>query len=579
MGPGLIQAASVRLGLTRTRLDWSWLLWLAAVVALVMLVVVPLFWLGLASVSDENSGALTLTNYWTAFSRRIYLVPVMNSLRLAAAVGLIAVAVGTPLAWLVSRTDLPGRQLLRPLILAAFVTPSFLGANAWIFLAAPNSGLLNRIWTGTFHVEHGPLNIYSFEGCIFVIALYSIPYTFTLVSGTLELMAAELEDAATTLGAGVFRTTWQITLPLALPAIIGGFLLSFLEALELFGPPAFILIPARQNVMTTQLYLFFSQFPPRIEVAAAYAMPLLLITVLLLYLQRRLLGRRRFVTVTGKGGVRRRMKLGRWRWAFAALAFVPSALAVLLPYSALLLVSTSRAWGRGPFAPGNFTFYWYHWSLFENLDTRRAIEHSIEYGAAAATIAVVVATVIAYIVVRRLARFGEVLGFIAMAPFVVPGIVLAIGFVAAYTHPPLLLYGTGAILVAAYATRFLPIAYSNGSSILRGINVDLENAARTLGAGRIRSMTAITLPLLRQGLLSGWLLVFIPSLRELSASVFLFTPRTQVISTVIFDFSDAGNYEAVSTMGVLMMAVTFVIVIVAYRFLGRDVIRGGTPGA
>jgi iron(III) transport system permease protein len=160
-----------------------------------------------------------------------------------------------------------------------------------------------------------------------------------------------------------------------------------------------------------------------------------------------------------------------------------------------------------------------------------------------------------------------------MAPFVVPGIVLAIGFFAAYSHPPLLLYGTAGILIAAYATRFLPIAYSNGASILQAINVDLENAARTLGAGRIRTLGAVTLPLLRTGLLTGWLLVFIPALRELSASVFLFTPRTHVITTVIFDFSDAGNYEAVSTMGVLMMVVTFAIVALAYRFIGKDVTR------
>jgi iron(III) transport system permease protein len=384
-------------------------------------------------------------------------------------------------------------------------------------------------------------------------------------------MSSELEDAATTLGSGTFRTTFSITLPLALPAILAGFLLSFLEAIELFGPPAFLMIPARQQVMTTQLYLFFSSFPPQIEIAAAYAMPLLLVTVTLLWLQRRLLGRRRFVTVTGKGGVRRRMALGRWRWPFAVLAFIPPFLSVLLPYFALLVVSLQRVWGKGPFAPGNLGLYWYRWALFDNPTTRNAIEHSLEYGAAAATLAVVVATLVAYLVVRRLVPVSSGLGFVAMAPFVVPGIVLAIGFLAAYSRPPLLLYGTAFILIAAYATRFLPIAYSNGQSILQGINVDLENAARTLGAGRLRSIWSVTLPLLQRGILSGWLLVFIPALRELSASVFLFTPKTHVITTVIFDFSDAGNYEAVSTMGILMMLITFGIVIAAYRFMGRDV--------
>jgi iron(III) transport system permease protein len=563
--------------LGRRRPDLSSLLFLAAVVVLAFMVLVPISWLLLTSFQDPVSARLTLDNYVAAFSTGYLREPIITSFEMAFAVALVAVAIGTPLAWLVARTDLPGRSLLRPLILAGFVTPSFLGAIAWIFLAAPNSGMVNNWIRFLFHLDHPVFNIYGLGGCIFVIALYSIPYTFSFVSGTLELMSSELEDAATTLGSGTFRTTFSITLPLALPAILAGFLLSFLEAIELFGPPAFLMIPARQQVMTTQLYLFFSQFPPRIEVAAAYAMPLLLVTVALLWLQRRLLGRRRFVTVTGKGGVRRRMALGRWRWPLAALAFIPPFLSVLLPYFALLAVSLQRVWGKGPFAPGNLGLYWYRWALFENPTTRDAIAHSIEYGAAAATLAVVVATLVAYLVIRRLVPLAGVLGFVAMAPFVVPGIVLAIGFLAAYSRPPLLLYGTAYILVVAYATRFLPIAYSNGQSILQGINVDLENAARTLGAGRLHAMWAVTLPLLRRGILSGWLLVFIPALRELSASVFLFTPRTHVITTVIFDFSDAGNYEAVSTMGILMMLITFAIVIAAYRFMGRDVTTRSAP--
>lgn len=551
----------------------GWVVWIAAALVLLLLVLVPLAWLALSSFQDSTTGALTLRNYASTFSKRIYLEPVLNSFKLAVAVATIAVLVGTPLAWIVSRTDMHGRRLIRPLVLAAFVTPSFLGANAWIFLAAPNSGWLNRIWLTLFGGEHGPFNVFSLQGAIFVIALYSIPYTFTLVSGTLELMSSELEDAATTLGSSTWRTTWQITLPLALPAILSGFLLSFLEALELFGPPAFLLIPARQQVMTTQLYLFFSQFPPQIEVAAAYAMPLLLVTICLLFVQRRILGRRRFVTVTGKGGVRRQTRLGPWRWPALGLALIPPALSVILPYGALLLVSLEHVWGKGPFASGNLTGYWYRWAIFDNATTRQAIEHSLEYSAGAATLAVIVATLVAYMVVRRMVPLTSLLGFTAMAPFVVPGIVLAIGFFAAYSHPPILLYGTAGILIAAYATRFLPIAFSNAASILRGINVDLENAARTLGAGRIHTLLSVTVPLLRTGLLSGWLLVFIPALRELSASVFLFTPRTQVVTTVIFDFSDAGNYEAVSTMGVLMMLITLLIVIVAYRFIGREVTR------
>ena len=157
-----------------------------------------------------------------------------------------------------------------------------------------------------------------------------------------------------------------------------------------------------------------------------------------------------------------------------------------------------------------------------------------------------------------------------MAPFVVPGIVLAIGIYAAYSHPPLLLYGTAAILIIAFTTRFLPIAYSNLNTMIAAVNVDLENAARTLGATRLRALRTITAPLLRRGLLASWLLVFIPAIRELSSAIFLFTPRTATMTTQIFDFTDAGNYEGVATLAIIILAITIVIVSVAYRFLGRD---------
>jgi iron(III) transport system permease protein len=245
---------------------------------------------------------------------------------------------------------------------------------------------------------------------------------------------------------------------------------------------------------------------------------------------------------------------------------------VFLPYTALLLTSLSRAWGLGP-VPSNLTLYWYRWALVDNEATRAAIIHSFSYGFAAATIALAVAVTVAFAVTRKLVPAGGLLAFICMAPFVVPGIVLAIGFYAAFSRQPLLLYGTAWILIVAYATRFLPIAYANIASALQTLSVDLENAARTLGAGRLRSVLTITMPLLRGAMLSGWLLVFIPALRELSCAIFLFTPRTAVMSTVIFDFSDAGNFEAVATMGILIMAITLALVALTYRFLGPSLVE------
>ncbi len=541
---------------------------IGAIVVLAILVVVPIGWLLFISIQTPDSGILTLHNYVEAFTTSIYLRPIVNSFILAISVAMIAALIGTPLAWLIARTDMPARNGLRALITAAFVTPSFIGAEAWILLAAPNSGWINRAITSFTHADHGPLNIFSLGGAIFVMALYNVPYTFTFVAGGLELISVELEDASSTLGASAWRTMRKVTLPLVMPAIVAGFIMSFLEALAEFGTPAFLLIPARTQVVTTQLYLFF-QFPVRTELAAAYAMPLIGVTLGLLLLQRRILGRRKFTVVGGKGGRRRLVALGPWRWPLLGAALLVPLCSVILPYLALLATSLSRIWSQGP-VPGNITFYWYHWALFENAPTRTAVFHSLWYGAAAATAATILALLIAYMGNRKLFPGAQALGVVAMTPFVVPGIVLAIGIYAAYSHPPLLLYGTAAILIIAFTTRFLPIAYSNLNTMVAAINTDLENAARTLGASRIRALRTITVPLLRRGLLASWLLVFIPAIRELSSAIFLFTPRTATMTTQIFDFTDAGNYEAVATLAIIILAITLVIVSAAYRLLGRD---------
>jgi len=553
----------------RYRLDLSLGTWALAAAILLVMVVVPLAWIFVASVHADQDNRLTLANYAEAFTNPIYLQPVRNSLILAALVVVIAVPFGTALAWAVSRTDMPGRNLIRMLVFAAFVTPSFLGATAWIFLAAPNSGWLNRGWVALTGAPRGPLNIYSLIGAVCVIAMYSFPYTFAFVSNALEFVPSDMERSAALLGANWLKTTWRITLPLVRPAIIAGALLSFLEAIAEFGTPAFLLIPARQHVITTQLYLFF-QYPNRPNLAAAYAIPLLLVTAGLFFIQQHLLRRRRFTTVTGKGGVRQPFLLGRWRWPIFALCMVPPLFSLVLPYAALLATSLSRAWGRGP-VPGNLTFTWYRWALVENQGARHAITHSLTYAAVAATIATLLAVFTAYAVSRRLLPGARILGYLAMAPFVVPGIVLAIGFFSAYARPPFVLYGTAWMLIVAFATRFLPIAFSGSESALRSIDHELENAARTLGSGPLLTFRRITLPLLRRSILANWIIVFIPSLRELSSAVFLFTPATAVITNVIFDLSDEGNFEPLSALGIIMMALTFCLVAVAYRLFGGAV--------
>ena len=235
-----------------------------AVLTLLFLVVVPVARLLVSSFQDTDTGAFTLENYLIAWGH----------IRELAAVGQLPALWGrrsrscrrscaVPIAWAVSRTDMPGKGLIRVLVLGAFVTPPYLGAIGWILLAGPNSGWLNRVWMALTGAPDGLFNIYTFAGLGFNIALYSFPYIFIFTTAALDLVSSEMEDAANILGAGTLRTTLRITLPMVLPAILGGAIVTFLEPIALFGTPALIAIPARFNVVTTQLLQFFEPAGPR----------------------------------------------------------------------------------------------------------------------------------------------------------------------------------------------------------------------------------------------------------------------------------------------------------------------------
>jgi iron(III) transport system permease protein len=551
-------------------LDKSAWIWLLAIAVLLILVVNPLFRLLLVSFEQPDTGAFTLANYAAAYSRSRYLDALVNSLVLGTAAATLCLLFGTPLAWALSRTDMPAKGLIWVSILGTFIIPPYLGAVGWILLAGPNAGWLNRLAVVLTGADKGPFNIYTMTGLVLVTACYSFPYVFIFTKSALDLISSEMEDAANILGAGNLRTTLSITLPLALPAMLGAFILVFLEAIALFGSPALLALPGRFHVVTTQLWQFF-EYPPKIGVAAAYAMPLLAITVLLFWIQRRITSRKGYVSLTGKGGERRPIQLGGWKWPLLAYCLLVCTLSFFMPMVVICQAALAKAWGRG-FRLDNLTLQNLYFTLFENTLTRNAVVHTFLYAGSAAVIAVLLALSVAYIVNRQLVGkiLGSVLAFVTMAPFVIPGIVLAIGFYAAYTRPPLLLYGTAWILILAFATRFLPIAYANSSAAIRSVNPELEDAVRILGGTRLTAIRRVVLPLLKRSLAGAFILVFIPGTRELSSAIFLYSINTQVLSVLLFDKSDEGNFEMLAAIGLILVVITVILILIGFRLLGRD---------
>ena len=544
------------------------LLWLALAATLLVLVAYPMGKLLIVSFETRGTGAFTFENYLTAYGRARYLEALVNSLLLGLLAAGISMVLAVPLAWAVSRTDMPGKWVVWIAVLGAFILPPFLGAIGWILLAGPNAGFVNQAWRWATGLQAPLVNVYSFPGLALVIALHSFPLIFIFVKAALDLVSSEMEDAANILGAGNLVTTARITLPLVWPAILGGTIVVFLETIALFGTPAIIGIPARINVVTTQLWQFF-EYPVRVEVASAYAMPLLFITVVMIVAQRLLLHRKGFVSQTGKGGERRPMRLGPWRWPLFAWCGFVGLLSVAMPMLVLIQASFAKGWGRG-FRWDNLTLRNYEYLLFRHEMAIQSIWNTLLFSAAAASFAVALALLVAYIAGRRLVPFAGALGFLAMAPFVIPGIVMAIGFYAAYASPPLALYGTAIIIVLAFTARFLPIAYANSTAAIRSVHPEMEEAARILGAGRVQTIARITAPLIRKSLLGGWLIVFIVSARELSAAVFLVGPKTLTMAVLIYDLSEAGNFEVVAALGGLMMVITLALVGVGMKLVGRD---------
>ena len=567
---------------SRLRLDLSGPVLALFASLLVILVVLPIAWIAIFAFSTKD-GAATIANFGVIFGAPEFQEPLVTTLMIATSVGIICCLVAAPMGWLVARSDMPGRRLVRTLVTASFVTPPFLGAIAWELLAAPNSGLLNQAWRAVTGApqDEALFNIYSLGGVIFVISCYTFPYVFVLVANALDRIPGELEDASSMLGARSWQTARSITIPMALPAILAGVLVAFLQAMNLFGSPAILAIPAGFHTMTTKIWSLF-QFPPKPELAAAAALPLLVLTVVLLRAQSAILGRRSYAVLGGKYGAPRPVPLGAFRWLALALCIGLLMLPVFLPYGALLNAAFSKiptkllTWS-------NLSLHNVHFAFFELSQTWSVMRNTFLLAVLSGTLGTLLALVIAYLVARQAVRGHRVLGFLATAPIAIPGIVLGVGLFLAYTRswlsvagidiPPMILYGTLWILLIAYLTIELPASYQQLGSAIQAVHPELEEASRILGATRIRALREITAPLLLSGVVATWCFIFVAVVRELSAAVILFTSDTKVLSVLIFDLKESGDLGAIAVLGLMMLAITTAVVWLANLIPGA----GGTP--
>jgi iron(III) transport system permease protein len=554
----------------RTRLRLEHFVMGGAILSLIILVVLPLCSLLLGSLRGEHG--ISLENFSEVVSGRLYVQALMNSLILGAWTGLFSLLIGLLLAWAVSRTDVPAKRLIQVTASLSYLSPPFLTAIAFVYLFSPNAGILNVLFRDVLGLPFLTFNIFSMTGLVLVTVLHTFPFVYLLASSALQSVDASYEEAAQILGASKLRTVLSITAPLVAPAILSGTLLAFVNAIALFGSQAIIGLPGRIVTLPTRIYALFD-YPPEYGLASAMSLLFVVITVVALYLQRAFLARRSYVTLAGKGARPQVMQLGIWRWVLFGFVVAVFLISIIAPYSTLIAVSFSKSWGLD-FWKG-LTLANYKFILFDYNVTQRAILNSLMLATIAATIAVLLGAVIGWIDLRTLIPGRKLLDYAALIPLGLPGIVVAVALIQFWLAMPLALYGTLAILLLAYVGRYIPLGVRAANTSLRQVDPSLEESAQILGASWAVTMREVTLPLIRPGLFAGWLLVFVPVIQELSASILLFSSSSITLAVAVYNLYETGYIEPVAALAIINMIIIGIAILIANRLGGGSIAKAG----
>ncbi|MDB5945682.1 MAG: sugB 2 [Ramlibacter sp.] len=557
----------------RFPISWKWVVIGLCVAFSAYIAVVPLGFLVWQSFFTPQTAAraaeFTFGNYLTAYTSPDTARLFFNSLRFAVGVASFSFVVGTALAWMNERTNTPFKSLFYALALIPLVIPGILFTVAWILLGSPKIGIINLTLMNWFGLSAPVFDIYSMWGMIWVDGLHYSPMAFLLMTAAFRAMDPSLEESATMSGANVFQVVWHVTLKLTWPAIFATFLILFVRAIESFEVPALLGLPVGIEVFTSSIYQAIHRYPSQVGLASSYAVTLLVITSVGIYFVSKLSSSgSKYSTMTGKGFRPRQIDLGRWRWAAAGVFFLYFSFIVVLPFAVLLWSSLQKFYAVPSMeALKNLTLDPYRFILaYPNLG--RTVWNSLLLSFGSATLIMLITSVICWIVVKTKLPGRWVLDNIASLPMVFPGLVLGLALMIFYLNVDVGVYGTMWIMFIAYVTRFMPYGLRFNTTSMMQIHKELEESSAMSGASWGTTFRRIVLPLLKPGLMAGWIYIMIVSIRELSSSILLYSPGTEVISIVIWELWENGQYVELSALGVLFILLLFALVMVA-QYVGK----------
>lgn len=492
-----------------------------------------------------------------------------NSFVIACMTTVGSVIVGTFFAWLVTRTDLPYKTFMKSLFLVPFMLPSFIGALAWKMLLSPHSGYINKMWIDLFNTTEPLFNIYSYAGIALVEVMYLFPFVFIQVCGALERMDPTLEESARISGAGLLTITRKITIPLVMPSIMSGALLIMLYSMAHFGTVAVLGIEQGIYNIPTLIYEKIHQSAgsfASIRTGTVLATVLIASAALIIWTQQKILSKGHYQIIGGKSFRPMELKLRGLRYPllFFCLAYI--GFTIVLPTVVIFLVGGVQTYGLSILDPNNLSLDNYKYILFEYDVTRDAIWNSVTLGLAAAFITMFAGVMISYVIVKMKVRGKGILEFLGMLPFSVPGSVIALGVILAWSGAyGINIYNTVWIILVSYIARYMAFSLKANSAALEQVHDSLMEASRSCGASMWQSLKDIVIPLVKPGMISAFFLIFLPALRELTVSIMLYAPTTRTIGVAIYTLNEDGE----TVMSTALAGIALILIVLGQMLINH----------
>lgn len=549
----------------KPRLNGQAIVSLAVILVVAFLVLLPLVFLVEESLNVGDPMAFPpqefgLANYVAIFEEDFNVL--FNTVIIAVMATIMAILIGFTLAWILTRTNVPGREVLERLMELPYYMTPLVGALAWSIIAGPKSGFVNQLWKA---VGGGGdlVDVYSHFGIAWIMALFEGTVAFVMISASMKSMDPALEESARVMGASKLRTTLTVTLPLVMPGVLGATLFVFAEMLGSFAAALVIGIPARIYVITTAIWDSTLSYPPDYGRASAMGLSLFVVMFAMLTFYRWRINKGSYATITGKAFRPRPMDMGRLAWLLFGVCLLYVALAVVVPLGALILTSLQR-FATVILSQSEWTFANYRTALALG-PVRTALFNSLSLGFGVATVGVGLMALLVWIIYRSRIKGAGLIEYLAMFPQAVPRLVFGLALLWAWLNIPIPIYGTLWLLALAYLTVMLPLGVRTLAGVVLQIDKSLEECARVCGAGWLYQMRTVTMPLLRPGILAAWLLIFMACVRELGVSVFLMGPNAKVIApSIVAAFASSGT-ELTAAMALIQTATVVIALMILFR--------------